>query len=108
MQAQLAQIARELAHAEKRLERIAEIVPADRWNVRNDPDRWSVGECIAHLNLTSEAYLPRIWAAIAEARKLPPLGRRRYRRGAVGWLFSKVVGPLPKIAGRRIGRVKTT
>ncbi len=108
MQAQLAQIARELAHAEQRLERIARIVPGDRWNVRNDPDHWSVGECIAHLNLTSEAYLPRIWTAIAEARELPRLTGRRYRRDPIGWLFSRLVGPLPSFAGKRIGRVKTT
>jgi hypothetical protein len=108
MQAQLARIVRELDHAQARLDRLADAVPDDRWRKRSDPSRWSVGECVAHLNLTSEAYIPRIRKAIGEARKIRPAGNRSYRRDPVGWFFGTMVGPLPSIAGFRIGRVKTT
>lgn len=107
MNAQLTRLVAELEHAQARLDRLGDLVPEDRWGKRSDQSRWSVGECIAHLNLTSEAYIPRIRKAIEEARKLPPKNGR-YSRDLIGWLFGKMVGPLPKIGKMRIGRVKTT
>ena len=108
MQAQLAKIVAELDHAQSRLDRLADAAPEDRWARRSDPARWSVAECIAHLNLTGEAYIPRIRKAIEEARKLPHIGHRKYRRDPIGWFFGMMVGPLPSIGRARIGRVKTT
>ena len=97
-----------LAHAQTRLDRLSETVTEDRWNTRTDPSRWSVAECIAHLNKTSEAYVPRIRKAIEEARQLPRVMDRKYRRDRIGAVFAMLVGPLPSIRGFRIGRVKTT
>ena len=107
MHEQLAQLVREYDHAERRLESLGESVPAERWPVRDDPARWSVAECVAHLNLTSEAHLPRLQKAIAEARQKPPM-EGRYSRDPKGWLLSSMIGPLPAIGKVRIGRVKTT
>lgn len=108
MKAQLAEVKRELEHAEARLERLAEGIPAERWSARSDPARWSPAECIAHLNLTSQAYIPLIQQAIGEGRRLPPMTRRRYRRDFVGWMFGTMTRPIPSIGKLRIGRVKTT
>lgn len=107
MQQQLSDIIAQFGHAQARLDQLADAIPDDRWNKRNDPARWSVAECVAHLNLTSEAYIPRIRKAIEEARQLPAF-TGRYRRDFIGWLFAKMTGPLPKIGRTRIGRVKTT
>jgi len=53
--------------------RIARIRPDGQW-----------GECVAHLNLTSSAYLPILDDALARARQLPGrLFQRRYRRDPV-------------------------
>jgi hypothetical protein len=108
MHSQLAQLTGEYEHAQRRLEKLVDGVSADRWPVRSDPDRWSVSECIAHLNLTSEAYIPRMQKAISEAKQLPAMTRAKYRRDLKGWLLAKMVGPLPRIGGKRIGRVSTT
>lgn len=35
---------------------------------RPAPDRWSIGECFEHLNLTAAVYVPAIDATIADAR----------------------------------------
>jgi hypothetical protein len=35
---------------------------------RPAPDRWSIGECFEHLNLTAAAFIPAIDAAIEDAR----------------------------------------
>jgi hypothetical protein len=107
MKRQLSQIVRQLEAAEERVGRLGEVIPDAVWTQRNDPKRWSVSECIAHLNLTTEAYLPRISQAIAEARQLPP-ATGAYKRDTLGAMFSAMVGPLPRIGRFRIGRVKTT
>ena len=64
MNAQLQQVADELRDATARLHRLREAVPADRWPVRNDPARWSVSECVEHLNLTSAAFVPLLEAGL--------------------------------------------
>jgi hypothetical protein len=107
MNQQLASLISQLEHAQARLDRLGDLIPDDRWSRRNDPLRWSAGECVAHLNLTSEAYIPRIVKAIEQARALPRKDGN-YRRDLLGWLFGKMVGPLPRIGRKRIGRVKTT
>ena len=99
---------RALNHAEKRLVALAERVPAEKWPGRIDAARWSVSECVAHLNLTSEAFIPRLDKALSEAKRLPAMQRRAYRRDLFGALFGRMLGPLPVILGARIGRVKTT
>jgi len=105
---QLADIIAQLEHAEGRLRSLEQTVPPERWGIRADQGRWSVGECIAHLNLTSAAYIPRMRVALDEARALPSVRGRRYRRDPKGWFLSLMIGPLFSIGGRKFGRVKTT
>jgi hypothetical protein len=97
---QLEEIATELREATARLRRLRNAVPADRWTVRHDPDRWSVSECIAHLNLTSAAFAPLLTEGIARARK-EQASARKYRRGFLGWALWKMTGPDSR------GRVQT-
>jgi len=108
MQNQLAKVVRGLKQAEARVEQLATTTSEERWAARSDPSGWSVAECVAHLNLTSAGYIPRMRQAIAEARKLGAVeSDSKYRRDFAGWLFSVMAGPLPSVAGKRIGRVKT-
>jgi hypothetical protein len=103
MKRQLSAVLRDLEAAESRVEKLAEKIPDEVWTKRNDSNRWSVSECIAHLNLTSEAFIPRIRKAIEEARQLPS-STGEYKRDVLGALFGIAVGP-----GRaRRMRVKTT
>lgn len=107
MQAQLAAIIAEFEGAQARLHHLDAAVPSERWNTRADPMAWSVGECIAHLNLTSKAYIPLLRAALAEGSTLGPAKHGRYRMDPVGWLMSRAVGPMAGIGRLRIGKVKT-
>lgn len=100
MNSQLQDIADELGEATARLQRLREAVPEERWQNRSDPSRWSVSECIEHLNLTSAAFVPLLEAGLASARREPP-GSRRYRRGFLGWVLWKMTGPDSR------GRVQT-
>jgi hypothetical protein len=107
MHRQLADVVEDLQRARARLHRLAGPLPAERWERRADPDRWSVAECVAHLNITSRAYLPIVRAGLDEAAALGTPAPARYRRDPAGWLLAHLVGPLPRVAGRRLGRVRT-
>jgi hypothetical protein len=102
---QLRAVAADFAAADAHLARLCAATPDERWDVRRRPETWSVAEIIAHLVLTTDVYLPLIEAAIAAAppRTVP----RVYRCDPLGWIVSKAAGPLPKIAGRRRGGVRT-
>lgn len=99
---QLVTILEELRAARARLHRLAAEVPAEQWARRTDPDRWSVAECVEHLNLTGRAYLPLLRGAVDRAREIGGPAPRRYRRDPVGWLLWKTMGPPVRF------RVRTT
>jgi hypothetical protein len=79
--------------AEARLHRLVQAVPEAAWSRRPDPARWSIAECVAHLNLTSKAYLPLLQAALARGREAASEWRGRYRRDPVGWIMWRMAGP---------------
>lgn len=100
---QLAAVADDLERARARLHGLAAALPEARWRDRADPRRWSVAECVAHLNLTGQAYLPIVEEALARARALDAPAPARYRRTLLGWLLWRTMGPVT-----RVGRVRTT
>jgi hypothetical protein len=87
MSPQLDEIVRELDSASKRLETLHRDVTGDGWYRRPAPERWSPGECVAHLNLTAIAMLPLLRQGVEEARRHGGAPRDRYRRDLVGWLL---------------------
>ena len=57
---------------------------AQQWQARPSPGEWSVAECVAHLNLTSRAFVPLLDDALAEERAAKR--GRRHRMDVMGWL----------------------
>lgn len=106
-EAQLDAVVSAFERAQARLHRVAAAVPDDRWPVRADPTRWSVAECVAHLNLTGRAYVPLLSRALDQARALGGAAPPRYRQGFLGWLVALAVGPQPRFLPRRWGRART-
>ena len=88
--------------AQRRLHALAQAQPSQQWVQRPAPDRWSAAECVAHLNLTSAAYLPILDEAIDRARQLGRRAPGPYRRDLAGWLLWKTMSPPVRF------RVKTT
>lgn len=107
MHVQLADISSSLETALERLRRLAGATPEQEWGKRPDPMAWSVAECIAHLNLTSRAYVPLLLKALDEARALGGVAPSHYRRSLFGFVISATTGPLPRLGGIRLGRAKT-
>lgn len=94
MHPQLQVISDELNSATARLHALAAAIPDDKWSVRADPERWSVGECVAHLNLTGQAYESLLRDAVTRAKAAGPRDlTRRYRRDPMGWLLWKMLPP---------------
>jgi hypothetical protein len=66
MHPDLARIAGEFDAAQARVYRLAESVEDALWTRRPVEGRWSIDECIAHLTITNQRYLP-IFAEVADA-----------------------------------------
>jgi hypothetical protein len=89
---QLAQLERELEQVTAGARRLAERLDDVAFARRPGPERWSPTECLLHLCITTDAYLPLLRAALAEAAALPPTDRP-YRRDLSGWLLSRSLEP---------------
>lgn len=104
MHPQLADIAGDFEAALVRARVLAGRLTDDAWRRRPRIDArgrraavlaggWSPAECLAHLNLTSAAYVPIVEAAVEEARRSGVPAPARYRRDPVGWVLWKLTGP---------------
>jgi hypothetical protein len=65
----------------------------EMFNWRPAPDRWSVGQCLDHLNVTGFLPVPRLDAAIAEAKRRGRLSGGPFRYGWLDRWFVRSVGP---------------
>ena len=101
---QLQAIADEFNFATARLHALVRSVPAERWPVRREAARWSVAECVAHLNLTGQAYADILHEAITATPRPASRGPwpGRYRRDFWGWLLWKSQPPPVRIRTRTI------
>jgi len=90
---QLNAIADEFATAQMRLHQLMEVVPAAKWTERPAPERWSIADCVQHLNLTAEAFRGPITAALDAGLAQPRSPPQRYRRDVIGWLLWRTMGP---------------
>ena len=102
MHPQLTSVIQELDAARSRLHALAATIDEPEWSRRPDRDRWSVAECVAHLDLTGEAFLPLIDEALGRAYAKGGGMQRRMRRSIAGWLLWRMQAPPPRF------RVKTT
>src|SRR5439155_19313072 len=85
MHPQLQLVADEYRSAQARLHDLVRAIPEEQWAKRPDPARWSVAECVAHLNITSLAYVPLLQYAVSRARMLERRSPSRFRRDPIGW-----------------------
>jgi DinB superfamily len=93
MHPQIQAVFDEFVSAQARLGALAGACAEASWARRADPARWSVGECVAHLNLTAQAYLPLIRQGLDEAHRIGGRASARYRRDLTGWMLWRSAGP---------------
>jgi hypothetical protein len=73
---------------------------AEQLNWRLEPNRWSIGEHIAHLSLTNKQYVDAIDRAVREARGRGWTGSGPYRYGWFGNWFVRGMEPPPRMRVR--------
>ena len=90
---QLAVVKEEMLHTRERARRLCQDISAGRWSTRPAPDQWAIGECLTHLNITSERFIPLLDDAIRDgrARKIERGGP--YGKGLIGWALAKFLEP---------------
>ena len=107
MQRQLKAITDSLRSAQSRLRRLNDDLSDKDWSKRPGPGRWSAAECVEHLNLTSKAYLALLPDAVSRAKKRGGPAKTHYRRDALGWFMSMMIGPIRHLGKFRVVRIKT-
>jgi hypothetical protein len=91
--AQLAVIKEELLFARERARTLCKGVDARMWSTRPAPDQWAIGECLGHLNITSEKFIPLIDDAIRDGRQRQLEGSGPFGKGLVGWALQRFLEP---------------
>lgn len=110
MNHQLSAIVADFEAQRARVQQLTRTVPAEKWLVRRDPLKWSVAECIEHLNITSRVYIPLLKNALATAPALSGAAvtsASPYSRDIMGRIIGFAAGPMPRIFGFRFGRTAT-
>jgi hypothetical protein len=93
LQPELVRLKQELLESRERARRITEGLPAAAWGTGPPNGGWSIAECLMHLNITSERYVPLIDDALRllKARGLAADGM--LRRDLAGYLLSRFLEP---------------
>ena len=78
--------------------RLAGALTEDQLNWQPAPGCWSVGQCLEHLCITNEAYLPAIVAALREKQDAPV--EQIVPGWFAGWFLRSFIEPSPQ--GKRV------
>jgi hypothetical protein len=90
---QLEEIRSGIDDATARARRIAADAGDRFFNRRPREGAWSVAECLAHLNLTTEAFLPLVDDALAKSASGSAPPGHRYKRDLMGRILAWVLEP---------------
>lgn len=69
----------------------------DNFNWQPAVDRWSIAQCIEHLNATARAYLPMLDEGIADAIRRGQYGEGPFRYTLLGRLIARSQEPPPRL-----------
>ena len=94
----------ELEASDARAIALATPLTLEQLNWQPAPERWSVGQCLEHLAITNEVYLP----PLADALAGPPAGgvaaRNRSRMVRAGFFIRHYIAPSPQTRRTRAPR----
>jgi hypothetical protein len=81
----------------RRTQALTSGLSAEQLMRRPDPAKWSIGECLTHLNMTAALYQPRIADAIEQAKKDKVCGKGPFSAGAIGSFLIWIAEPPVKV-----------
>jgi hypothetical protein len=97
---ELGRIVREATAQKAEARGIVEALSEPQYRWRSAPQRWSVGEHLAHLPVASWQYLIPMRATMKAAREQGVLGREPFRYGWLGGRFVRSMEPPPRFRVR--------
>jgi hypothetical protein len=74
-------------------DRIAGALTIEQFNWRPAPGRWSIAECLVHLNISAQLYAPAMQSAIRAGRSQGLLGGGPFRYGVLSRWMLRAVDP---------------
>src|SRR5215467_6035951 len=90
----------ELAEIRRRFDQLVRGLAADEITNRVDPAKWSIAECLEHLNKTAAVMQPLIEAAIQRGKEGKVVGAGPFKLGMMGGLLKWIAEPPPKFRMR--------
>ena len=97
---QLAVVKEELLYARERARTVCKGLDAHTWAARPTAAEWSIAECLIHLNITSERFLPLIDRAIQDGRTRGLERNGPYGMGLIGWALQRFLEPPYKMKAK--------
>ena len=89
-------VSRDIADSRRRAQALIDAASADQLTRRPDLGKWSIAECLAHLNLTAVTVQQLMTKAIERGRREKKFGTGPFSMGARGRLFIWIAEPPPK------------
>jgi hypothetical protein len=90
----------ELNEIRRRAEQLVCGLTVEQLALRPDPAKWSIIECLAHLNMTAALVQPKIAAAIEQGKRQKTSGNRPFSPGPLGKLLIWIAEPPAKFRMR--------
>jgi hypothetical protein len=99
----LASLRAELDATTRQLHTLVDPLDDVLWGRRPGEDRWSIAECIEHLNLTSRVFIPILRDAIRDGRARGlTAANSSHRLDLMGWMLVRALQPRPRGRGYRM------
>src|SRR5215469_15674063 len=89
-------VSRDIADSRRRAQALIDAVSADQLMRRPDPGKWSIAECIAHLNVTATTVQKFMAGGIVRGRQEKRFGKGPFSIGPKGRLLVWIAEPPPK------------
>ena len=89
-------VSRDIADSRRRAQALVDSVSVDQLKRHPDPGKWSIAECLAHLNMTAETVQKIMARGIEQAKQEKKFGEGPFSLGPNGRLLVWIAEPPPK------------
>lgn len=89
-------VSRDIADSRRRAQALTDAIPAEQLMLRPDHGKWSIAECLAHLNITAETVQKLVARGIEQAKQDKKFGNGPFSIGPKGRLLVWIAEPPPK------------
>jgi len=89
-------VSRDIADSRRRGQALMDVISAEQLMYRPDPGKWSIAECLVHLNITAETVQKFMARGIEQGKQEKKFGEGPFSIGPKGRLMVWIAEPPPK------------